>query len=426
MWMFNMREESNNKDFFRLLHIHYPLIREMCVTTYRFTGRDDAVSFISEFYSQESQGVQAIKLFETMRDCGMLVKNHSLWGVPSYIALFIRKREGRLHYTSQHLVRACMQDVRTNVFALNAKLEGENITSDEIAENIFALEDIYQQLAGASQNNCHKISQDVSAFQLGHSIEVSTAKIDHFLKLYDDFIMPMLAIVVDPDNELEAISAEVLELCDNLLEPYGNSENVGYHIRGLKQSVRVIQEQIAGKILQAKNELDALFEVYREHRRIIQGINYFWEITIEEREDEKNRIFNKYFLTSSKLRYQNSSTRSYTNYIQRSLYQEKAAKEAPALLSLSNPVDYNANTFSGMVCFADICNSVLKERQLPCLLSWLCAKYSNESATFFVEKLFELEKRFPDNINISNETKLYQLNSINVELQLREWKNDEK
>jgi len=420
-----MREESNNKDFFRLLHIHYPLIREMCVTTCRFTGRDDVVSFISEFYSHESQGVQAFKLFETMRDCGMLVKNHSLWGIPSYITLFIRKREGRSHYTSQHLVRACMQDINTHIFGLTRKVESVNVASDEIAEEIFALEDIYQQLAGASQNNCHKISQDVSAFQLGNSLEVSTTKINHFLELYDNFIMPMLAIVVDPDNELEGVSIEVLELCDKLLEPYGNTE-LGYHIRGLKQSVRVIQEQIAGKILQAKNELDALFEVYREHRRIVQGINYFWEITIEERENEKSRIFNKYFLTSTRLRSQNSSTRAYLNYIQRSLYQEKTAKEAPSLLSLSRSDDYEASTFSGMVCFSDICNSVLKEPQLPCLLSWLCKKYSGESATFFIDNLFKLEKCFPDYIKISDKTKSYQLDSVQVELQLREWQNDGK
>lgn len=418
-----MREEANNRDFFRLLHIHYPLIREMCVSACRFTGRDDAVSFISDFYSRENQGVQPGKLFETMRDCGMLIKNNALWGVPSYITLFIRKREGRSHYTSQYLIRACLQDIRTRVFSLKEKCGSREIVSADIAEDIFALEDTYQQLAGASQNNCHKISQEVSAFQLGVSLDVSSSKIDRFLRLYNDFIMPMLAIVVDPDNELENVSQETLDICNKLLKHYGDIENLGYHIRGLIRSIRIIQGLVAEKILQAKNELDALVAVYREHRRIVQGINYFWEVVLDEKEDEKERIFDRYFRTSGRFRYHNPATVAYETHILNRLYKAEATKSAPKLFSLESGSLGSSEPVNGMVSFAEICVEILNKRELPCILSWLCECYHDETATFLIEKLFDLEKRFPDYIHMSDRLKTFELNSISVKLKVREWHN---
>lgn len=417
-----MRQEKNNKDFFYLLHTHYALVRSICISGRHFTGRDEAIQFIADFYGEQNQGVQAMSLFERMRDCGMLIKNHALWGIPSYITLFVRKREGRSSYTSQHLVRACLQDIRTHIYSLNSMLNASGmITVDEFIEEIFAIEDVYQQLAGASQNNCHKISVDVASFQLDGALEVSSSKIQRFHHLYDSYIMPMLAIVVDPDNELEDISRELIQVCDRILRDYPNLENLTYHLQGLKQSVKVIQERIAGKILQAKNELDALFEVYREHRRIIRGINQFWEMKLDERVDELEQVYDRHFATSSRLRYQNSSDRAFEKHIHQHIYAEQVKKRAPQLHSLTAEAAENGAQPSFLISFVEIRDQLLKQNHIDCLLDWLYERYPNENATFFIEKLFELEKRYPDKIRTTDQLKQYQLGTIKMELKIREW-----
>jgi hypothetical protein len=419
-----MRKETNNKDFFKLLHQYYSLIREMCINAERFSSRDEVIEFINEFYDKENKGVQAAKLFEDMRNCGMLTKNHSLWGIPSYITLFIRKREGRLHYTSQRLIRACLHDISTRTDSLEKLLQNKDITSGEIEEEIFAIDDTYQQLAGAAQNNCRKISQEVSTFKLESSLEVSSTKINRFIRLHDDFISPMLAIVVDSDNELENVSSKIIDICDSLVDAFGRTNNLGYHIRGLMETVKIIQEQIAGKVLQAKNELDVIFEVYHEHRRIIEGINYYWKICLEEREEEEDMIFNKYLLGCSKLRFFNPNNCSYQNHMQKQLYSKDLKRPARTLRSLVTSRKRYAGDIHGMVCFTDICSNLLKRDREPCVLSWLSNNYSDEGATFYIEKLFELEKHFPKNINISTEERLFHLNSVEVKLQIREWNNN--
>jgi hypothetical protein len=190
------------------------------------------------------------------------------------------------------------------------------------------------------------------------------------------------------------------------------------------ETVKIIQEQIAGKVLQAKNELDVIFEVYHEHRRIIEGINYYWKICLEEREDEEDNIFNKYLLGCNKLRVFNPNNYSYQNRLQKQLYPEHSKKPARRLYSLGSSKEKNANGIQGLVSFTDICQDLLKCDREPCLLSWLSKNYSGEDATFYIEKLFELEKFFPKKINISNEKRLFQLNAVQVKLQIREWNNN--
>ncbi|MFA6715740.1 MAG: hypothetical protein WCS27_10210 [Victivallaceae bacterium] len=420
-----MRQEADNKEFFKILHQNYPLIRKMCINAERFSSRDETIEFINEFYAEKDKGVQAAKLFEDMRNCGMLGKNHSLWSVPSYITLFIRKREGRLHYTSQRLIRACLHEIDTRSEGLEKLLQYKTITSGEIEEELFAIEDTYQQLSAAAQNNCRKISQEVSTFKLEDSLEISSYKINRFIRLHDDFIAPMLAIVVDSDNEFENVSLKVYNICNSLTSTFGRTNHLGYHIRGLVETVKIIQEQVAGKLLQAKNELDIIFEVYHEHRRIIEGINYFWKICLEEREDEKERIFNKYFLGSGKLRVFNPNNFSYQNQLQKQLYPEHLKRPARPLHSLGVSRD-DTGTIHGLICFTDICKNLLRSKHHSCLLTWLAENYAGEDATFYVEKLFELEKCFPEKIKVSAEEKYFQLDSIQVKLQSREWNNNGK
>jgi hypothetical protein len=421
-----MRQEANNKEFFKILHQNYPLIRKMCINAERFAGRDEVIEFINEFYAEKEKGVQATKLFEDMRSCGMLGKNHSLWGIPSYITLFIRKREGRLHYTSQRLIRACLHEIDTRAEGLEKLLQCRSIASGDIEEELFAIEDSYQQLSAAAQNNCRKISQEVSTFKLESSLEVSSYKISRFIRLHDDFIAPMLAIVVDSDNEFENVSLKVFNICNNLTSAFGRTNNLGYHIRGLSETVKIIQEQVAGKLLQAKNELDIIFEVYHEHRRIIEGINCFWKICFEEREDEKEKIFCRYFLGSGKPRVFNPNNFSYQNQLQKQLYPEHIKRPARVLRSWGASRGDDTRALHGLICFTDICKSLLKSKHHPCLLTWLAENYTGEDATFYVEKLFELEKCFPEKIKISTEEKYFQLNSIQVKLQSREWNNNGK
>ena len=421
-----MSKEANNKEFFKILHQNYPLIRKMCVNAERFSNRDEAIEFINEFYAEKGRGVQAAKLFEDMRNCGMLGKNHSTWGIPSYITLFIRKREGRLYYTSQRLIRACLHEIDTRVESLEKLLQYQNITSEEIEEEIFAIEDTYQQLSAAAQNNCRKISQEVSTFKLESSLEVSSVKINRFIRLHNDFIAPMLAIVVDSENQFQDVSSKVFDTCNNLLDTFGRTSNLGYHIRGLTETVKIIQEQVAGKLLQAKNELDIIFDVYREHRRIIEGINYFWKVCLEEREDEKERIFDKYFLGSGKPKISNPNNFSYQNQLQKQLYPEHLKRPARTLRSLGTSCSNDGVEINGLICFTDICKELLESKWQPCLLTWLGKKYAGEDATFYVEKLFELEKCFPEKIKISAEEKYFKLNSVQVKLQIREWSNNGK
>lgn len=399
------------------------MLRDISISGQYFTDRDNLISYITEFYEKDKQVVQAGNLFERMRDSGMIIKNNALWVIPSYITLFIRKREGRTSYTSENFVRACLQDINVYVYSIKSKIEGENqVSSNDLIEDIFAIEDVYQQLAGASQNNCHKISTEVAAFQLDQTLEVASEKISQFHQLYDNYIMPMLAIVVDSNSELYELSQELIELCDSILNRFLNHTTLTYHVEGLKKSVKVIQERIAEKILQAKNELDLLFEVYREHRRIVNGINYFWEAKQEERIEELEDIYNKFLLTSTRLKFQNSSDRAFRKFINTSIFSEHHKKAAPRL-RLQHDLQ-NLTGHSGIISFMEICNKLKMEKDIPCLLSWLNRSYPLENASFFIEKLFEIEKHFPGKIKILNKTEKFQLKGIRMELQIREWKND--
>ena len=388
-----------------------------------FTGRDNIISYISEFYGEKDQGVQANSLFEQMRDCGLLVKNHSLWSIPSYITLFIRKREGRASYTSQHFVNACIQDIRTHIFRLNSYINATNICSDELINDIFAIEDVYQQLSDASQNNCHKISMDVTSFQLDISLEVSSRKIEQFHVLYDSYIMPMLAVIVDSSGELAELSQELIELCDEILVRFSNIENFTYHLEGLKKTVRIIQDRIASKILQAKNELDILFEVYREHHRIVSGINHFWELKIDENDNELAQIYEKYFKKSNKFKYSNPNERSFTKYKDAYLYENKLKKCPPQIKLFSNDFNLDAVAPKGLISFFDIEKRLKEENEVECVLGWLNKIYPAENASFYVEKLFEIEKKLSENITILNEEKTYLLGTVQVDLKIRKYNN---
>jgi len=414
--------KNNNRIFFQLLNQYYPLIRELALTGRLFTGRDELISFFSDFYSGRSINIQSLSLFERMRDCGMIVKTHSMWGLPSYLVLFIRKREGRSKFTSQHFVQACFQDIKTHLFTLNSLLDNSSLPfDDELLEQVFAIEDVYQQLASASQNNCHKISMEVSSFQLDSSLEVSNSKIVRFHYLYDSFILPMLAFVADPDNELCSLSFEIVELCDRILELHTEKVSFSYHIRALKNSVNMIQEVIAVKILQAKNELDALFEVYREHRRIMDGINAFLEILNDDNPDLKKDLLEHYCLTSSKLRISNPSNRSCQTFINRSL-SNKEAEHLPPIINIDNSLD-KEDQIAGLFSFSDIKKRFMAEKTIPCILSFLIELFPGESVSFVVEKLFELEKYFPDNISVSESIKKFNIAGIQLELPERKWEN---
>jgi uncharacterized protein (UPF0335 family) len=416
-----MKIEKTNRLFFQLLHRHYPLIREICISGKLFSGRNELLAFIVDFYEARDVGVQPTALFERMRDCGMIVKTHAMWAPPSYLLLFIRKREGRSKFTSQHFVKACFQDIRTHVFALNSMIENAfPALDDEILEEVFAVEDVYQQLAAASQNNCHKISMEVASFQLDASFELSNSKIQRFHNLYDSYILPMLAFVADPDNELEALSAEILELADKILDVFQGRGSVSYHFMALKNSVKAIQEIIASKILQAKNELDALFEVYREHRRIMEGINRFVEIISDDTIQEKDEFFEEYCLSSDKIRHSNLSNSSFDNYLRRFIYSD-SSEHKPHVVKIIQNLPESLEIEHGLVAFSEIKNLINQESNIPCVLSWLHNNYAHESASFLIEKLFEIEKYFPDNIRVENKSEIFKLSGIRIELPVREW-----
>jgi len=418
-------KNNGNRTFFQILYQYYPLIKELCLTGRLFHGRDELISFFSDFYNDQGLNIQATALFERMRDCGMIVKNHSMWGVPSYLVLFIRKREGRSKFTSQHFVKACLQDIKTHLFTLNSLLENKyNPFEEEILEVVFSIEDVYQQLADASQNNCHKISMEVSSFQLDSTVEISNSKIQRFHNLYDFYIMPMLAFVADPDNELDFLGLEINNVTNKILEIYTASPNLSYHVRALKKSVCLIQEVIASKILQAKNELDALFEVYREHRRIMDGINCFVEI-LNNKDSEPESMDNllyKYCLTSSRIKVNNPSGRSFTSFLDKYLYFNLEKHKPPVIDSSCKTSDAN-DKVKGMIAFADIKNKLLLQNDVPCILSFLLELCQDESASFIIEKLFELENFFSDNIKITDEIKKFDITGIQLELPVRKWVN---
>ncbi len=418
-----MKKEQNNKDFFRLLQNNYPVILDMIQRNSHFTGRDEVINHINDFYNERDQGIQANSLFERMRDCGLLVKNHSLWSIPSYITLFIRKREGRSSYTSHHFVNACIQDIKTHIFRLESYFDKDEISSDELINDVFAIEDVYQQLSDASQNNCHKISMDVSSFQLDISLEVSSKKIDQFHILYDSYIRPMLKIVVDPDSEFDEVSKNLINLCDKILVRFSNRENFTHHLETLKKSIKSIQGRMADKILQAKNELDILFEVYREHRRIVTGINRFWEIKIDEKDNELAQIFDKYCKTTSRLKYLNPSDRALKKYKDSHLYGEKFKSEPPQIKSLNENFNLDSKQPSGLISFFDIEKQLKNEKEIECILSWLIQIYPAENASFYIEKLFEIEKKLPENITIKNEEKTYLFGKVQMDLKIRSWAN---
>ena len=99
-----MSKEINNKEFFKILHQNYPLIRKMCVNAERFSNRDEVIEFINEFYAEKGRVVQAAKLFEDMRNCGMLGKKSFYLGDSQLYYSFYPKKRGAfvLHKSAPH------------------------------------------------------------------------------------------------------------------------------------------------------------------------------------------------------------------------------------------------------------------------------------------------------------------------------------
>jgi hypothetical protein len=344
-----------------------------------------------------------------------------MWGIPGYVVLFVRKREGHSKFTSQHFVRACLQDIKTHLFTLNSLLESNyNPLQEELLELVFAIEDVYQQLATASQNNCHKISMEVSSFQLDSYVEVSDSKIRRFHHLYDSYILPMLAVVADPDNELENLSSEINRTCEIILDRYSSAPDLSYHIRALKRSIRLIQEVIAGKILQAKNELDALFEVYREHRRIMDGINRFVELLNDSDSAGLDDLKYKYCLTSPQLKVSNPSRRAFITFLEKNLF-ENTAKRKPPVIQFEGQEPSDNKKVKGLIAFSEIKNQLLLQKEIPCVLTFLCGICPDESASFIIEKLFELENALCDKIQVTDEIKKFNISGIQIELPVRKW-----
>jgi hypothetical protein len=163
-----------------------------------------------------------------------------------------------------------------------------------------------------------------------------------------------------------------------------------------------------------------LFEVYREHRRIMSGINVYWKLRQAGRTRELDEIHARHCRTTARFRHQNSGSAAFLRHI-RDFSESVRRRKAPRL-RLEPPSSTAESPTSSLVSFHEIRSRLSKEVHVPCLLEWLHDAYPAEGATFLIEKLFELEKKLPDRIRLLPGSKVYRIAGIRIEIPVREWK----
>jgi hypothetical protein len=61
------------------------------------------------------------------------------------------------------------------------------------------------------------------------------------------------------------------------------------------------------------------------------------------------------------------------------------------------------------------------QKEIPCVLTFLCGICPDESASSIIEKLFELENALCDKIQVTDEIKKFNISGIQIELPVRKW-----
>jgi len=404
---------DSNKDFFYLLSKHYELVRALCMNPRHFESKSDAIGFIAD---NSEENLQANALFDRFVKCGVLVQNYSFWVVPSYITLFIRKREGINSFTSSETVRGFLRDLENGKRELTHLTSGQiQMGSREIIDILQTVEDSFCQISAASQNNCSKISEEVEEFQLNQDVEFSDSKIRHFHRLYDKYIEPMLGIIVDPNGELGELSRELVKLCETVSFQFAHFEYIAEYSNNLKRRVRTTTRQIADKVRQAKNELEVIFEVYAKHSRIMKGIGTVWEVIAD---DEAFEQFARRDLlgSDSSLKSYQPNTASYRHYLEDILFADEHVIARPTIAAGT----VSKRTGSDVVAFSDIIDALRADGQVVDVMVWLFNNYTGQTLSYYIQTLFDLEKRIK--LTVCDDICDYRSeNNLSFELNRREY-----
>ena len=407
--------KDTNKEFLALLNKHYELIRSMAMEPRPFESRSDIMLFISD---HSVDNVQANSLFERFINCGILTKSYSFWTIPSYITLFIRKREGVNSFTSSESVNGFIKDLRNGTIELEQLcLEDISCSVSEVTEVLQVIEDAFCQISAASQNNCSKISEEVEEFQLMHDIEFSDSKIRHFHRLCKRYIDPMLAIIVDPNCELEQLSDELVKLCDKASRIFVHHEYIVEYSNNLKHRIRVSFRHIADKVRQARNELEVIFEVYSKHSRIMKGVGALWELLQDEQ--KLNSFSNEYLLGADiSLKSSQPNSDSYRRYLEDAFLGETQHRTPPKI----NINSAASRQGTEALAFYDIVDALKLEENIDDVMIWLFDHYQGNTLSYYIETLFDIEKQLK--LTVTEDLCTYQSpNDLIFELNRREYTN---